>query len=393
MQFKTYLFSLFVAWVLIGNSQPPELSPLSKVSVLTVGTADELHSKFGHSAIRLQDPTIGLDIVYNYGLFDFDDPNFYVKFTRGKLDYRLGRQRFQDFLQNYRLENRWVREQMIKLTEEQRSELFQFLENNHLPENRYYKYDFLFDNCSTRVPDALKTVLGASWTLKYDHLDTLYTFRELIHQNLTINSWSNFGIDLALGSVIDRQATPWEHMFLPIYVFKQLPFSSIDGKPMVYSESELLAELPSKSNSNFLRSPLFWLLLLLLLVIGITIRDALHRKRTAWLDFLLFFVTGAAGSLILFLWFATDHQATKMNFNVFWAFAPNLAVAFLLFKDRFPKWFTQYLWVLVGLLLTTLLLWVLEIQIFSPLILFLLGALMIRYLFLVKKSRELTENV
>lgn len=380
-------FVVLLLFFLCGRAlcQQIELSPAAQVSILTVGTADELYAKFGHSAIRVHDPSLGLDVVYNYGLFDFSDPNFYTKFTRGKLDYRLGRQQFDAFLYGYELENRWVKEQVLDLSLAERESLLQFLENNHLPENRYYKYDFLFDNCSTRVPDALKKVLGPNLKFNYQHLSDHFTFRQLIHQNLELNSWSNFGIDLALGAVIDKKATPWQHLFLPIYVFKQLPHTTIDGHPLVSSERSLFEERPVERASNLLATPIFWLSLLLLLVIVITYLDHKKNTRARWLDFMLFLVTGAAGLLILFLWWGTDHTATANNFNALWAFAPNLLVAFfLLRKNRLPTWFKYYLITVLGLLVLTLMLWVFAVQSFSPLIVFVLLTLALRYGYLLK---------
>ena len=329
--------------------------------------------------------TLGLDVVYNYGLFDFSDPNFYTKFTRGKLDYRLGRQQFDAFLYGYELENRWVKEQVLDLSLPERKSLLQFLENNYLPENRYYKYDFLFDNCSTRVPDALKRVLGPKLKFNYKHLSDHYTFRQLIHQNLELNSWSNFGIDLALGAVIDNRATPWQHLFLPIYVFKQLPHTTLHGHPLVSGERTLFEERPVGRTSNLLATPMFWLALLLLFVVVITFLDHKKNSRARWLDFLLFLVTGAAGFLILFLWWGTDHTATANNFNALWAFAPNLLAAFcLLRKNRLPIWFKYYLITVLGLLVLTLIIWVFAIQSFSPLIGFVILALALRYGYLLK---------
>ena len=109
----------------------------------------------------------------------------------------------------------------------------------------------MFDNCSTRIPAALKSVLGDKLNFEYGHLKDHYTFRELIHQNLEVNSWSNFGIDLALGSVIDRKATPSEHMFLPIYVYKQLPNTKINKQPLVLDDKLLLDTKPVVKNTNF----------------------------------------------------------------------------------------------------------------------------------------------
>lgn len=388
MWLKKTVFFLIVLFTTPGFSQP-ELSPSSTISILTVGTADELHSKFGHSAIRVQDPVLGIDVVYNYGFFDFSTPNFYLKFTRGKLLYRLVRERFSDFLYGYELENRWVREQELRLSLAQKNELLQFLENNHLPENRFYKYDFLFDNCSTRIPDALQKVLKEALIFDYSDIENTYTFRELIHQNLEINSWSNFGIDLALGAVIDREATPYEQLFLPIYVYQQLPNNTINGEKLVAKDSLLLDVKPSKKNNNFFLSPLFCLSLLALLILFITFKDYRKNTRTAWLDFGLFLITGLAGLLILFLWLGTDHKATANNFNFLWSFPLNIFIAFVLLKKRMlPKWLGLYLGTLLILLLATGVLWILKIQIFSPLILLIIVPLGIRYLFLIYSERS-----
>lgn len=383
MHLKKALSLLLLLCGTLLFSQQMQLSALSKVSLLTVGTADELHSKFGHSAIRIEDPTIGMDLVYNYGMFDFDDPNFYLKFTRGKLNYRIARETYKQFIRIYEYENRWVKEQVLDMPNKDKKALFHFLENNLLPENRYYKYDFLFDNCATRIPDALQKATGGNLVFNEDYLKEHYTFRALIHQNLDLNSWSNFGIDLALGSVIDKEATTQEHMFLPSYVFDQLKHTKINGKPLVYSEEELLAQKPVAKNSNFFSSPMFWLSFLLIIVLGITYLDYKKQARSRWLDFILFFITGAAGLLILFLWFLTDHQATKLNFNAFWAFGPNIIFAFILLKRQLPKWFKTVLYILLFGLLLTILIWLLKVQVFSPLILFFLLALGIRYLYLI----------
>tara|TARA_R110000868_G_scaffold14075_17_gene65853 strand:+ start:29642 stop:30811 length:1170 start_codon:yes stop_codon:yes gene_type:complete len=388
MQFKKFLFIISLAFSSLGFAQP-ELSSASKISLLTVGTADELYAKFGHSAIRIQDPTLQIDVIYNYGRFDFDTPNFYLKFTRGKLLYQLGRQSFSNFMFGYELENRWVQEQLLQLNQDERNRLFKFLENNYLPENRYYKYDFLFDNCSTRIPAALKTVLGDNLNFEYTHLKNQYTFRELLHQNLEVNSWSNFGIDLALGSVIDKKATPWEHMFLPIYVYKQLPYTKLNGKPLVTNNKLLLDVKPTADSSVFLLSPLFWLSVILVIVAFITFKDLKNKTRTRGLDFILFLTTGFAGLLILFLWFGTDHKATAYNYNFLWSFPYNLVVAFIMLKKgKLPKWTGMYFLAILLLLVIVLGIWLFKVQMFSVLIIPILIALAIRYSFLFYRQRS-----
>ncbi len=386
MSLKKYLLFVFLAFSALGFSQEIELSPLSKISLLTVGAADDLSSKFGHTAIRIQDSAIHMDIVFGYGGFDFEDPLFYYKFTTGKLDYSMTGHRFNGFLESYKIQNRWVREQELNFSVAQRNQLFQFLKNNHRKENRYYKYDFLFDNCATKVPEVFNDIFDSS--LKYDssHLKEASTFRQLIHEYLDENSWSAFGIDLALGSVIDREASSWEHQFLPFYVKEQFENTRINGEPLVIKEELILDVKPISEKKHFILSPLFWLIILLVLTIAITYRDYKNNKRSRWLDFTLSLSTGIAGLIICFLWFATNHSSTKINFNILWAAAPNLIAAFYLLKKKLPKWISKYLWIVLGGIVLTGILWLFKIQVFSPLILFILLALAIRYVFLLKKE-------
>ena len=384
--FLILLFNSF--W---GYSQNVDLSPLSKISLLTVGTGEDLAAKFGHSAIRLQDPTLGIDEVYGYGTYDFEDPNFYLNFTRGKLSYTISRIPFKYFDYSYQQEKRWIREQALDLDLQQRTEIVAFLENNLLPENKKYKYDFLFDNCATRIPTVFEKALGSSFKFDYTYLENQLTFRELIRLKLNPNTWSNFGIDLALGSVIDRKATPYEHLFLPIYVYEQMKHTTLDGKPIVKKESIIL-DIPEQKNSSlFFLTPAFWLTILLVLVIWITYKDYKKKRRTKWLDVSLFTLTGLSGILILFLWFGTDHLATKGNFNTLWAFAPNAIIGFLILKDEVPKWIKFYVILLIAMLFITCIIWMFKIQVFSILLILVILALAIRYLFLLYHFKNVVQ--
>lgn len=389
MYFRRSLFFLSLLVATTISSQEKELSPLSKMSLLTVGIADELHSKFGHTAIRIQDPTDSIDIVFGYGGFDFNDPLFYSKFTTGKLDYSMSGSRYNNFLASYKIENRWVSEQELNLTLAQRNTLFRFLKNNYKEENRYYKYDFLFDNCATKVPEVFKETFGDDIIFDLDYLKNKSTFRQLIHETLETNSWTAFGIDLALGSVIDREATTWEHQFLPLYVKEQFKHVQLNGQKLVSKEKLVLKNNPVAPKSNFLLSPLFWFIILAMVVLTITYFDFKKEKRSCWLDFLLFFSTGIAGLIICFLWFSTNHTSTKINFNMLWAFPINVIVAFILLKkDTTASWITKYLWFLLGVNILAILLWLLKIQVFSPFIILILIALITRYLFLMKHLRR-----
>lgn len=384
MQFKKIIPLLFVAISALGFSQEAILSPMSKISLLTIGPGDEVYSKYGHSGFRIQDPAIGVDRIYDYGGFDFEAPFFIWKFARGKLDYNMSGYKFSSFFNAYKEENRWVREQTLNLTQDQKNELFAFLQNNYREENRNYRYDFLFDNCATKIPEVLKNGLGDQLKFNFDHLEDQYTFRQLIHQNLDENDWQTFGIDLALGAIIDKKATAWEHQFLPLYVSEQMVNTKVNGQDFVSTDELLLTATPMPKGSIFILKPFFWLALLLLSVVILTYFDHKKEKRSRWLDFSLFLVTGLAGLLIFFLWFLTDHTFTKDNFNLLWAFPINLILAFILIKRKTPpNWVIKLLWALITFIVIAVILWLFKIQIFSPLLVFILVALTIRYLYLI----------
>ena len=169
MRLKFRFLFVFLFALIQGFSQTPRLSEAAQISVLTCGAGQELYTAFGHSAFRVQDPIQEIDVVYNYGTFDFRAPNFYTNFARGRLIYTLSRQRFENFLYEYEYEKRWVKEQILDLDQQQKNALIVFLENNYLPENRDYRYDFLYDNCSTKLPDVLSQILGNQLNFQEDH--------------------------------------------------------------------------------------------------------------------------------------------------------------------------------------------------------------------------------
>lgn len=379
----TLLLFFIIVLVQYSIAQEIKLSPQAEISVITCGPGTELYSTFGHSAFRVKDPVYKHDVVYNYGTFDFNTPNFYLKFAQGKLLYQLSRSRFSTFIRTYQYEKRWVKEQVLNLTPEELRELFNFLEYNAKPENRAYKYDFFFDNCATKITDVTLKIKGSTIKIGEGYVDKVYTFRQLIQKNLNWNSWSSFGIDIALGSKIDKIATAEEYQFLPDYVFKALEHTTINDKPIVKRTTEILKPQENTSSSSILLSPIVVLGLISLIILIITFLDYKKQKRTKWLDISVFLITGLAGLLLLFLWFATDHSMTVNNWNILWAFFPNVIIAYFLGKKETPKWISNYLKLISIFLLILIILWMTGIQIFAKALLPILIALVIRYIYLV----------
>jgi membrane-associated HD superfamily phosphohydrolase len=360
--------------------------------VLTCGPGSELFTAFGHSALRLHDPILKIDKVYNYGTFDFNAPNFYLNFAKGKLIYQLSVSHYKDFIRAYQYEKRWVESQLLDLSFEDIQLLYAYLEKNARPENRSYQYDFFFDNCSTKIEEVLASVLKDKVSLPNDHIISTKTHRDLIADYTKDFKWGKFGIDLALGSVIDRRATSKEHKFLPDFIKIGLDEASISTegqkKPLVGDNITILKEADKPSEVNPF-SPMNLFIFIGLIVSLITYKNFKTGRRTRSLDFIMFLFTGLVGVVVLLLWFATNHTSTYENFNFLWAFAPNLLVALALLKKTFPSWiyiYTKLLMLLLGILL---ILWIVKVQVFNIALIPLIMALLLRYAYLISiKNQE-----
>ncbi|WP_426430844.1 DUF4105 domain-containing protein [Winogradskyella sp. HB-48] len=362
-----------------------QLSNEAEVSVLTFGPGTSLNDAFGHNAFRIKDETKGIDVVYGYGQYDFDAPNFYLKFARGKLNYLISRHFFSDIFNYYSRENRTIKEQILNLSIEQKQKLFDYLENNYKPENRKYLYDFFYDNCATKIRDVLSTISNNTISFEKPKNFEQKTFRDLIYEHVDKNSWGSLGIDIALGSVIDREALANEYMFLPKYIHSFFEVAKINANGgLVKSSTVLYEKKEDNSASNFLLSPFVIFGLLSFAILFITFRDYKGNKRTRWLDITLFSLTGIIGILLLFLWFGTDHTATWQNYNLLWALPFNVLIIGQLLKKEVKNWVKSYLKFLIIMLCLLTLHWIIGVQVFAISLIPLLLALAVRYIYLVK---------
>jgi len=377
---------LFVLISSLSFSQTIPYSNNTVISVLTCDPGDDLYSSFGHSAFRIQDFTNHFDVVYNYGVFDFNKPNFYLNFAKGKLFYKLDRASYNYFYKQYQYENRAVKKQVLNLTIAQKNKLIAFLENNAKPENATYQYDFFYNNCATKIRTVLDDVFPNEIIFNDDHISTSFTMRDLINNNVPHNTWANVGINIALGSVIDVKATTHEYQFLPKYIFEAFNNASINNKTLVKESSTVLEvdSLRLKKDGLFILSPYFILSCISLLIMAVTFFDYKKNKRNKTLDFILMFSTGLIGLLVLSLWFATNHTTTANNLNILWAFAPNFMIPFLLIRKNTLKWISAYFKCLTLLLIIQAFIWVFKIEAFANTMLPLFIALGIRYTYLIK---------
>jgi hypothetical protein len=387
MMHKKFHFIFILLFSCFQLAAQQKLTSEATVSVVTCGPGSELYSAFGHSAFRVYDPLLKLDKIYNYGTFDFNKPNFYLNFAKGKLTYQLSTTHYGYFLQQFNYENRWVKTQELDLNEADVQAVYDFLENNAKPENMSYQYDFFYDNCSTKIEEVIKAVLKEKVSFGNNHITDHKSHRDLISDYTAEKfKWGEFGIDLALGSVIDIEATTAEYKFLPDYIY--LGFNNatinVDGKnkPLVKANNTVLNEVNQPIPFS-VTQPFIVFLVIALLFIYKTYQNYTADKRSKWVDFFLYFITGLIGVAVLLLWFATSHTATYKNFNFLWAFAPNLVVAFFMFKKVSPKWLTIYNKLLLVLLAIQAVLWILKIQVFNIAILPIITMLFARYSFLI----------
>jgi len=384
---KIYLLLFFIGFQPLF-AQSVQLSVYSEISIITVGPGEVLYEAFGHSAIRIKDPVLNLDLVYNYGMFDFNAPNFYSNFVKGRLYYKLSRYPFHYFEDSYKRDKRWIKQQVLDLTQQEKNQFFRYLENNALPKNATYSYDPYFNNCATKLRDIATTILGDKFTFNDAYLTEKLSLRQLMDREIPWNTWGSFGINLALGSKLDQIATPDNYMYLPDYVYLAFKNATVfrenQPKSIVKNEKVILNFTEIQQKINFF-NPLLIFTILAFIGLFITFKDIKNNRRNKWLDFTLFFITGLLGTLIAFLWFFTNHATTPNNFNFLWAFAPNLFVAFLLLKDQPKKWIVKYLSVLLILLLIIPIIWIGKIQQLPLSIIPILILLFVRYYFLSKR--------
>lgn len=319
------------------------LSDSSRVSLITCAPGQELYSCFGHSAIRITDYKQGFDLVFNYGTFDFDQPNFYLNFVRGHMIYMLGVDRFEDFQMQYVGEQRSMQEQEIYLSNEDKARVFAFLADNAKEENRNYRYDFLFDNCSTRIRDVFqKNTTG--FKFDYSSFTEKKSFRDLINDYSESAPWSQFGMNLLIGLPVDRQATPAQMCFLPDYLSRAFAHATIDGRPLC-GKAKVILNIPPSTAPPTLDQRLtpvvvFGSLLIIILIIGyIEIRT---KKHFYWIDVPLFFLVGIMGTLFFVIGNFTEHTTTQWDLNIMWALPTHFIMALILPFAKDKKWVLNY---------------------------------------------------
>lgn len=325
------LFCTFLGVVLLGQALPMQAqqgisevdsaaNPMDavEVSLLTCSPHEEIYSLYGHSALRWHDQAGNVDLAFNWGIFSFKKPYFALRFVFGLTDYELGAIPYPLFLEEYRNFGSSVTEQVLNLTAEEKQAVYEALSRNLQPENRTYRYNFFYDNCSTRPRDVVESCIRG--VVEYSPREGYSpSFRDMVHSCARNHPWAAFGNDMLLGVRADWQTTQREQEFLPanlLYDFDRARIKTGDEvRPLV--KERRLAVKPGVQliERDFPLSPSQCAYILLGISLLILALEWKRKKTYKYWDALLMLLQGATG-VLLFLMLFSQHPTTSTNLQI-----------------------------------------------------------------------------
>lgn len=334
-------FTLCFALVAMGQDS-------LRISWLTCGPGQESYSLYGHTALRVQNLEMGEDVVYNYGMFDFNAPHFAWRFALGQTDYFLGIQRFGDFVTNYAYHNRWVDEQELLLRQDEKQKLVAELYRLASLEDWTYRYNFLKDNCTTRALQSVEEALNGNIFFPPSKQRVQPTYRHILHEYAQASPWGYVGNDLLLGAEVDQPISVRQQCFSPIYAehfLSLLKVKRTDGSLTPLATKPVRLVVATVQPTPNTRTPLFILLGILTLIVSLSVWEAKHRQWWRAIDSCLFLVQGVAGCIVAFLFFFSEHPAVGSNWHLLWLNPLSLLLLPALFYKRWVgaiQWYYIY---------------------------------------------------
>jgi len=280
--------------------QDIQLSKNAKVSVITCGTGNESYSLFGHTAIRVQDTTSSVDVVYNYGAFDFNTPNFVMKFIKGDLQYFAVAHSYPDFINQYQYEKRSVYEQELNIATPLKQKLFDNLNTSLASGESHYTYKFIDKNCTSMVVDIINKTLGTAAIVK--NADTDITYRTILYPYFYGHFYEKLGTSIIFGKKVDQLGT---QLFLPFELLKSLKKASFERHPLA-QESKTIIEFKNEAPFSYWNNPYTYIVLLLFIIFV--------KKKSVALFYLSFIAV--IGVFFTFLGFYSSHLELGYNYNI-----------------------------------------------------------------------------
>ena len=319
MRTAGFLLAVFCCIFQNGRAQADAPAPDDSItiSLITCYPGPEIYELCGHEAIRVRGS--GVDSVWNYGTFDFNEPNFVYRFVKGETDYMLSSYPFEWFLPSYIRQGRRIVEQDLNLSQKEARRLYGMLRKEALPPYRTYRYNYVKDNCATRIIDRLDQAVEKE--IIYPDTIIHTTFRNEMRSYHRNYPWYQFGIDLALGSGIDYKIRGREEMFVPVEMMNRVGNAHFaDGRKLVAATrviNEGVADATLEA-TPWWQTPLFWSVAMLLVCAAIVTADLKRHRTNRWIYSAWFGLTGLAGLVVTFLVFVSQHEATSPNILLIW---------------------------------------------------------------------------
>ena len=299
------------------------VSAKTEISLLTCKPHAQIYSLYGHTAIRVVDTEQNTDVAINWGVFDASQPNFVAKFVLGFTDYTMSIVPTEYFLREYEYYGSPVYQQRLNLTEAEKARIMKALDENYRPENRVYRYNYVYDNCTTRARDIiLSNIDGKTSCVKTFLQKGDKTFRDLLHWKTNKYDWCKAGNDLVIGLRADRNAIHSEREFLPEILAADFDSATIiraDGKQVALVDSAfwLLKDVQPhfEPMPDFPLTPTMFAIVILALVVVWTLYERTKKKRLKWLDVVFFYICGIAG-LLPFAMIFSQHPFVQINLQL-----------------------------------------------------------------------------
>lgn len=297
---KKILFPILLLMSFLGYSQNIQLSDETEVSILTCGTGNESYSLYGHTGIRIKDIQNNLDIVYNYGTFDFETPNFILKFVKGDLQYFMSVSNYPNFEYGYQYENRSIYQQTLSLSQEKKQILFNSLNADLNSNKRFYTYKFIDRNCTNMVVDKVNAVLGQKIITTKKPIEI--TYREILFPYSKQHFFEQLGINIIFGTKVDQKA---ERLFLPLELLAVLKETKMDGKPIVTATKTLFEARPTTFTPSVLNS----------IYVIIVFLGSIVLVNKKGINLFYFGSMGLVGLFLCLVGFYSFHEEVMWNYN------------------------------------------------------------------------------
>lgn len=338
------MVAIVTFWAGTSQVKAQGTTPMDSIEfgLITCSPHDEVYSLYGHTAIRCHNLSTGADAIFNYGVFNFKAPHFVLRFVFGLTDYELECVPARYFWPYYQKWGSQVTEHVLNLTNDEKQRLMEALIENCKPVNKTYRYNYFFDNCSTRPRNIIEDNLDGS-VVYQPRPDYQRTFREMIHEYTVKHPWAAFGNDILLGIKADRLATQREQEFLPDNLRRDFELALIDRDgvttPLVKERRVLVRPGVQMVNEGFPLSPMHCAVLLLAVSLAVFVYEHFKRQTLRWFDAVLMLLTGLAG-IVLFVMIFSQHPTTSINLQILVLNPLSLVFIFSVVRRRKTRWFT-----------------------------------------------------